>query len=81
MSNQKLKVIDLFPKLTNTLVPLSSLALLHSHPLTLSLRKVTLRLRSVRPMLRMDTVQVRGGGQEGDGTRTRASNNLKIHMT
>lgn len=38
----------------------------------------TLRLRSVRPLLRIDTTQVRGGGQHGDGTSTRASNNLEM---
>lgn len=38
----------------------------------------TLRLRSVRPLLRIDTTQVRGGGQHGDGTSTRASSNLEM---
>lgn len=42
-------------------------------------RTLTLRLRSMRPLLRMDTAQVRGGGQQCDGTRTRASNNLRTH--
>ena len=32
----------------------------------------------MRPLLKMDTAQVRGGGQYGDGVRTRASSNLNI---
>lgn len=43
-----------------------------------SVQKVeTFRFRSVRPPLRTDTTQVRGGGQHGEGTSTRASNNLE----
>lgn len=54
----------------------------HSSPsfiLSHAFRTVTLMLRSVRPLLKIDTAQVRGGGQLEDGTRIRASNNLKMN--